>query len=313
MVEQKRMKGRRYWETLTDDQLLEAELETDDPQSLEGLTSELPLGGEEPYVEFKYDLRNSGHDELICVHGHHRHLAGFVMRKGDDRYLVGWICGKTIYGEEFESYKSDFYAAVNRKDTLRRLSELRRLTSELVHWLDQFFNSNIFDNYERIRLQLEERMPWVWKRAALTPEYVTTPVEIRFPKSIFDESTDPRASCGRVVSDLAAFSLKLNSRNSSQEETVHDLIKTLESLIRRIDRVRETVKELDDLFQPAILKSICMFANKYDNPKKRTYTSGMLSLSCKRDKGNTIVQAPNRFSMPRDDVLLRIATSIREL
>jgi hypothetical protein len=50
---------RRHWETLSDDQLLETELMTDDPESLPNLVFEIPPGDEEPYVEFKYDLRKS--------------------------------------------------------------------------------------------------------------------------------------------------------------------------------------------------------------------------------------------------------------
>lgn len=90
MLKPKRLRSRRFWETLTDDQLLTVELTTDDPENLNDLVHELPAGEEEPYVEFKYDLRKSGREEFSCVHGHHKHLAGFVMRKGKFRYLVGW-------------------------------------------------------------------------------------------------------------------------------------------------------------------------------------------------------------------------------
>ena len=46
-----------------------------------------------------------------------------MMRKGDARFLVGWMCGETIYGEHFEHYTADFDAAVNRQKTLRRRGE----------------------------------------------------------------------------------------------------------------------------------------------------------------------------------------------
>jgi hypothetical protein len=82
--------ARQYWESLTDEQILNAQLMTDDPESLEGLVFEVPPGDEETYAEFKYDLRGSGRkEEFKCVHGHHRHLAGFVMRKGEARFMVG--------------------------------------------------------------------------------------------------------------------------------------------------------------------------------------------------------------------------------
>src|SRR5258707_4454362 len=83
---------RRHWENLSDDLLVDTELTTDDPESLENLVYEIPAGDEEPYVEFKYDLRKSEREMFSCVHGHHQHLAGFVMRTGTARFLVGLMC-----------------------------------------------------------------------------------------------------------------------------------------------------------------------------------------------------------------------------
>lgn len=114
MLKPKARQTRRHWENLSDDLLVDTELTTDDPESLENLVYEIPAGDEDPYVEFKYDLRKSEREMFSCVHGHHQHLAGFVMRKGTARFLVGWMCAQTIYGENFEEYTSDFDAAVNR-------------------------------------------------------------------------------------------------------------------------------------------------------------------------------------------------------
>jgi hypothetical protein len=87
---QPRVQTRKFWESLTDEELLGVDLVTDDPEGLRDLVREVPSGDEETYVEFKYDLRKSGRqEEFTCVHGHHKHLAGFVMRKGNARFLVG--------------------------------------------------------------------------------------------------------------------------------------------------------------------------------------------------------------------------------
>jgi hypothetical protein len=67
-----------------------------------------------PHVEFSYDLCGSGIEEFSCVHGHHRHLKGYVFRKGESRYLVGWMCGESLYGTKFDEYTSDFRAALTR-------------------------------------------------------------------------------------------------------------------------------------------------------------------------------------------------------
>jgi hypothetical protein len=83
MLKPKSQHARRHWETLSDEELLAADLISDDPERLENLVFEVPSGDEEPYVEFKYDLRKSGRqEEFTCVDWHHKHLAGFVMRKG---------------------------------------------------------------------------------------------------------------------------------------------------------------------------------------------------------------------------------------
>jgi hypothetical protein len=71
---------RRYWELLSDDKLIDAELAIDDPESLPELVREVPTSDEESYVEFKYDQRGTERDEFRCVHCHQPHLAGFVMR-----------------------------------------------------------------------------------------------------------------------------------------------------------------------------------------------------------------------------------------
>ena len=122
-------KHRKYWESLSDDELVKTEMMTDDPQNLRDLVTVIPEGPEEAFVELKYDLRKSGREEFHCVHGNHRHLAGFVMRKGPARFLVGWMCGKTIYGEDFDQFTADFETAVMRRDTLRGLHPVPKTPS----------------------------------------------------------------------------------------------------------------------------------------------------------------------------------------
>src|SRR6185437_7536075 len=136
-------RARRYWESLSDDQLVDVELMTDDPENLENLVGEIPQGDEEPYVEFKYDLRGSEREMFQCVHGHHAHLAGFVFRKGNARFLVGWMCGASIYGEDFGQYTADFDAAVNRQDALKRVREIKSVISPFMNWLEQVSNSEV--------------------------------------------------------------------------------------------------------------------------------------------------------------------------
>src|SRR3954463_1092109 len=126
MLKPNSQRARRHWESLSDAQLLDVELSTDDPEGLSDLVFELPPGDEEPYVEYSYDLRGTEREKFRCVHGNHR----FVIRKGESRFLVGRICGKTIYGENFDHYKADFKAAQSRQGVLRRVTEIRAASDD---------------------------------------------------------------------------------------------------------------------------------------------------------------------------------------
>jgi hypothetical protein len=150
---------RRYWEALSDDLLLDVELTTENPQSLPGLTTELPKGEEDPHVEYKYDLRGSESDKLRCVHCHQLHLAGYVMRKNDRRFFVGHICGNHIYGESFDQYTTDYDTAVNRQQSLRRKREIENATKPFLAWVEGISRSDIFDHYDSVVEQMWDRMP----------------------------------------------------------------------------------------------------------------------------------------------------------
>ena len=152
-----------YWDGVSDEELLATELTTDDPEALMGLVTVLPDGYEDSHVEYSYDLRGSGREEFVCVHGHHKHLCGFVMRKDDQRWLVGWMCGESIYGEQFDQHKADFNTAVNRRDRLRKRRDVEELARPLTQWLNETYASGVFDQYHDVRDQLKNKLRWVWR------------------------------------------------------------------------------------------------------------------------------------------------------
>src|SRR4051812_24492830 len=102
MRKPQRQVRRSHWASLTDEQLLAVNLETEDPEKLEGLVREVPANDAEPHVEFSYDLRGADRERLRCVHHQHRHYAGFVMNKGGARFLVGRDCGRKLYGQNWD-------------------------------------------------------------------------------------------------------------------------------------------------------------------------------------------------------------------
>ena len=49
----------------------------------------------------------------------------------------------------------------------------------------------------------------------------------------------------------------------------------------------------------AQVAAICKLANEHDNPRRRTYESSLLSITCKRDKKNkTTIVMPRSFVLP---------------
>jgi hypothetical protein len=313
MLKPKELRSRRFWETLTDDQLLTVELVTDDPENLDDLVHELPAGDEEPYVEFKYDLRKSGREEFSCVHGHHRHLAGFVMRKGKFRYLVGWQCGKTIYGEDFDGYTADFDAAVNRQETLRKRREIEKETFPFMAWLEQVSRSDVFKLYGSVRRQIDQRMPWVWDNVPRASYLGASLKGVKMPPTLFERKTDPQADFAQVVADMSALAATLIDKEELGEKSVQNIKRVLGGFIRRVEAVFDELKEVEDFFQPAVLEIVCNLGNEHDNPKKRKYIAGLLTLTCKRDRDKAVVQMPSSYKLPNRSGLEALKEALRVL
>lgn len=289
---------RRHWETLSDEQLLDTELMTDDPESLANLVYEIPAGNEEPYVEFKYDLRKSDREMFSCVHGHHQHLAGFVMRKGSARFLVGWICAKTIYGEDFDKYTADFDAAVSRQDALRRVREIRSAVNPFIEYLNGISNSDVFRHFNRVRGQLDTQMPWVFDTLPAAASMDRHIIGAQLPKRLCARGLDLREEFNRLMTDFAAASVALAGEPEKAAKLIGVIRTKMEGLAKRTETILDTLREVEEFFQPAVLAAICKLANEHDNPKRRKYDAGLLSLSCKREREKSTIAMPKGFELP---------------
>ena len=290
--------SRRFWEGLSDTELIEAELITDDPERLPNLVYEVPSGDEESYVEFKYDLRGTDRERFVCVHGHHKHLAGFVFRKGDARFLVGWICGSSIYGEDFEKYTADFDAAVNRQDALRRVREVKAAIDPFFVWMQQVSEAEAFKQFSRVRGTLNSQMPWVYDNMERASIVGARSIGAAIPRRLCAAGTDPRAAFAKIVSDAAAASMMLAGEPSIAAQRIGLVRSRMETLLKQAEDVLEQLKELEAFFQPAVLDAICKLANEYDHPKKRRYSYELMSITCKRDRDKTTIMMPRNFTIP---------------
>lgn len=297
MLKPKPRGSRRYWENLADEQLLDAQLTTDDPEGLDGLVPELPPGNEEPYVEYKYDLRGQERDMLRCVHGNHPHLAGFVMRKGPHRFLVGHICGNHIYGEDFDAYTADFNAAINRQDALRRRREIERATKPFLAWFTEVLESPVFSHYRSISDRMFERMPWIYDNLPRAAALAGPQAAVRFPPTLFGEKTDPEAAFVKIAGEFNAAVMSLIAM-SEKAVNMDPVQRHFEMLLRRIEALLDQLREIEDFFQPAVLDAICRLANEWDKPDRRKYVPGLLTLTCKRKKDEVAIKIPHNYRVP---------------
>lgn len=152
----------KHWSVLTDDDLLNRSLTTDDPETLEGLVKQIPERHKEAHVEFKYDFLGQDRAELLCVHGHHAHKRGFVMNVDGQRFLVGWMCGKKIYGEDFDKITKAYDDAVERQNALIRARQIRRAIDPFTSWLEKIPTAEVFSLYAAVRLQWVGLIPWLY-------------------------------------------------------------------------------------------------------------------------------------------------------
>jgi hypothetical protein len=233
-----------------------------------------------------------------CVHGHHQHLAGFVMRKGTARFLVGWMCASTIYGENFDKYTADFDAAVIRQDALKRVREIRSAVKPFIDYLNAISRSEVFKHFGRVRGQLETQMPWIFDRLPAAAAMDHRIVGARLPKRLCAPGTDLRDEYSKLMADFAAVAVTLAREPEKVAGIIGAIRSKMEGLAKRVEVVLDTLREVEEFFQPAALAAMCKLANEHDNPKRRKYEAGLLSLTCKRDRDKSVISMPKEFALP---------------
>lgn len=289
---------RRHWASVSDDRLIDLDLEIDNPDSLAGLVREVPANYADAHVEFAYDLRGQDIAEFTCVHGSHQHKAGFVMNVGGVRFMVGWMCAKSIYNEDFDQYTADFDAAVNRRDALRRVRVLRDAMTPFVSWVEELSKSEAVKHFGKIRGFLNHQMPWVYDNLPALAELDPRITKADLPKYLCSEVSDVRDDCNRLMVETAATMAALTGDAEKVAAIIGAIRARVDGLVRRAEQLLTKLRDVELLFQPAALAVICEHANKFDNPKRRRYQAGLLSLACRGiDKAS--IEMPKDFVMPR--------------
>jgi hypothetical protein len=295
----------KHWTNISDDHLADLDLEIEGPDKLPGIVTELPPGHEDAYMEFTYDLRGTGREEeFVCVHGHHRHLHGAVMRKGDDRFLVGWICAETIYGENLTSIRADYDAAAVRRGAVLRVRELREAVAEFSAWTDQVSRSGVLEHFDTVRLQIKQRFPWVFEilQAAggrrinnvIMPRYLCA-------ASKSDYSAGIEGSFIRLMNETTAVTSSLTGDSQRVAGKIGSIRQNIESIVRRAELILLKLSDVELFFQPATLAAICEHAENAV-PRRARHFPGLLRLTT-RDQ---VVEMPKGFAIPSRGAIDRL-------
>jgi hypothetical protein len=295
-----------HWSSVSDERLIDLDLEIDNPEVLEGLVKQVPANYEDAHVEFKYDLRGAEVPEFTCVHGSHQHKAGFVMNVNGSRFMVGWICAKTIYNEDFDKYAADFEAAISRRDALRRIREIRDATVQFSAWLDKVASSNALEAFALVSKQLKSHMPWVFDtlRAANGREIEG----VTMPRYLCMTTTHVEGEFDRLMNATAAVTLSLTGDAQRVAVSLGKIRIEIDGLIRRAELILRKLVDLELFFQPSTLLAIFQHAEKAV-PRRSKHFAGLLRLSTR----NVSIEMPKTFKVPSDQPIQALRAALGEV
>ena len=158
--------------------------------------------------------------------------------------------------------------------------------------------SDVFKHFGRLRGQLETRMPWVYDTLPAAAAMDRHIIGASLPKRLCAPATDLREEYNRLMADFAATGVMLAGEPEKVAAVIGGIRSKMEALAKRTEVVLDTLREVEEFFQPAVLAAICKLANEHDNPKRRKYEAGLLSLTCKRDRDKSVVTMPKGFELP---------------
>ncbi len=304
MLKPKLGNDRRHWESIGDEQLADMDLEIDAPDTLPGIVTEIPVDHEEAYIEFTYDLRGSGREEeFVCVHGHHRHLHGAVMRVGDVRFLVGWICAEAIYGERLAGYQADYDAAVTRRSAVVRVRQLREAIVEFSAWASEVSRSGALQSYDGVRARLKSGFPFVYEtlRGAAGRRIAGAIM----PRNLCTDGGDIEDSFGRLMKEIARVATSLTGDAQRVANSIGSIRLNIEGLVRRADVAVDKLADVELFFQPSTLAAICSHAANAV-PRRANHYAGLLKLTCR----NRVIEMPKGFVVPSRTAIDRLRAAL---
>jgi hypothetical protein len=233
------------------------------------------------------------------------------VNKGGKRFLVGHVCGRHIYGANFEVLKKDYEAAIVRQDVLRRVREVRGAADPFLRWVETLSKSDVFRLYEDLRAQFQRKMPWLWNEL----EQHTNNVGgyfggLKLPETLFDGFTDPQRGFKEAAAEISR-SVMLAVGKIEIDKDVGGTLGRLQLQVGRVEQVVRQLAEVEAFFQPAILGKLCELATARD--RKRQYRPGLMSITCIREKGPTTIRVPTAYKVPDTAAIVAFRAAVSNL
>ncbi|MBP1182913.1 hypothetical protein [Methylobacterium sp. PvR107] len=158
--------GGGYWKSRSDDELLQTQFTTDDPESLESVSDD-PPPDEEATVELAYDVagRDAGRAQCVfCRYPNHDKGVVMLFRSGQRR-LVGRDCARKHYGVAFDAMARDFDAAQDRASYVERQRRAVSERHDIVALLRAMRADPAIREFSDTRRRLRDFMgPKLWPR-----------------------------------------------------------------------------------------------------------------------------------------------------
>lgn len=281
-----------FWGSVSDEGLIDRVLTIDSPSTLPGIVTTIPEGDEEPHVESSYDFSGTENYQQ-CVHGH-RHLKGFVFRKGEARFQIGWMCGEAHYGQKFKKYTADFDAARTRQTVLHRVRDLRQSVEALSVWAGDNSWANAVAAFDDLNRNIKNRLPFV---AECLRDYSNRKLyDVQMPRYLCAQD-DPmhtgEAELRRMLNEIAAVTTLLTGTNDKVASVIGATVEGLYGIVRRAEILLAKLNDVVLFFQPAVLQAI---ADRAENstPVRAKHYPALLSMKSR----NQVVGMPEGFVVP---------------
>jgi hypothetical protein len=146
-------------------------------------------------------------------------------------------------------------------------------------------------------------VPWVFDNLpalAGLAENETRTIGTRLPKWLCDKKSDIKLEFAPLQVDTAALALSLAGDVQKVATMLIGLRAKASGLVRRAQMTLQKLSDVELFFQPIVLETICKYANEKDNPKRRRYQAGLLSLAV-RGIDKCEVNMPSGFKVPASE------------